>query len=181
VNVAGVIVIIGAVAGIATLGWFFFAPRRARQARLEGGVQRIEVTVRGGYSPDVIAVRAGVPVELVFDRQESGDCTSKVVFPDLQVSAALPAFQSTTVRLGPQPPGQLDFACGMNMSSRDHHTSTAPTFTDPVCGMQISPQAASASRRKGQQTFYFCSPGCAEAFDAAEQTTQPTHRGKVSR
>jgi Cu+-exporting ATPase len=27
------------------------APRRAGAARLEGGVQRVEVTVRGGYLP----------------------------------------------------------------------------------------------------------------------------------
>ena len=109
------VVIVGAVIAIAALGWFFFAPRRARRAGLENGVQRIEVRVRGGYSPDVIAVRAGIPVELVFDRQESGDCTSRVVFPSLQASAALPAFERTMVRLGPQQPGQVDFACGMNM------------------------------------------------------------------
>ena len=58
---------------------------------LAGGVQRLEVTVKGGYSPEVIRVRQGVPVELTFDRQESGDCTSRVVFPDFRVSAALPA------------------------------------------------------------------------------------------
>src|SRR5438552_2040604 len=83
---------------IARLGWFFFAPRRARTAELAGGVQRITVTVRGGYSPDVIRARPGVPLEVVFDRQESGDCTSRVVFPDLAVSASLPAFERTTVQ-----------------------------------------------------------------------------------
>jgi Cu+-exporting ATPase len=61
----------------------FFGPRRARPAQLEGGVQRAAVTVKGGYSPDVITARQGVPLEMVFDRQESGDCTSRVVFPDL--------------------------------------------------------------------------------------------------
>ena len=42
---------------------------------LADGVQRLDVTVKGGYSPEVIRVRQGVPVELTFDRQESGDCT----------------------------------------------------------------------------------------------------------
>jgi Cu+-exporting ATPase len=56
-----------------------------------------------------------VPLEVVFDRQESGDCTSRVVFPDLALSAALPAFQSTTVRLDPATAGSFGFACGMNM------------------------------------------------------------------
>lgn len=76
-----------AVVLIAGLGWFFFGPHRARSARLEGGVQRVEVTVRGGYSPDVIRIRQGIPLELVFDRQESGECTNRVVFPDLRVSS----------------------------------------------------------------------------------------------
>src|SRR6266700_134752 len=114
-NVADIAVVIAAAAALAGLGWFFFAPRRARTAELAGGVQRITVTVRGGYSPDVIRARQGVPLEVVFDRQESGDCTSRVVFPDLAVSAALPAFERTTVRLDPATAGSFGFACGLNM------------------------------------------------------------------
>jgi Cu+-exporting ATPase len=114
-NVADLVVLIAAAAAIAGLGWFFFAPRRARAAELSGGVQRVTVTVRGGYSPDVIRARRGVPLEVVFERQESGDCTSRVVFPDLAVSASLPAFGRTTVRLDPARAGEFGFACGMNM------------------------------------------------------------------
>ncbi|MFF1298418.1 MULTISPECIES: heavy metal translocating P-type ATPase [unclassified Streptomyces] len=110
-----VAVVVLAAALIAGMGWFFFGPRKARTARLEGGVQRVEVTVRGGYSPDVIRVRQGIPVELVFDRQESGECTSRVVFPDLRVSAGLPAYARTTVRVDPAEAGSFGFACGMNM------------------------------------------------------------------
>src|SRR5215468_8876181 len=112
---ADVAVISVAVLALAGLGWFFFGPRRARSAQLGGGMQRAVVKVRGGYSPEVIRLRQGVPAELVFDRQESGDCTSRVVFPDLAVSAALPAFQRTTVRLAPASAGTFGFACGMNM------------------------------------------------------------------
>src|SRR5215510_9614401 len=114
-SIAGILVVAAAAAALAGLGWFFFAPRRARAAELAGGVQRITVTVRGGYSPDVIRARQGVPLEVVFDRQESGDCTSRVVFPDLAVSASLPAFEPTTVRLAPAAAGTFGFACGMNM------------------------------------------------------------------
>jgi len=114
-NVGDIIVVVTAVAALAGLGWFFFGPRKARTAELAGGVQRAAVTVRGGYSPEVLRVRQGVPVELVFDRQESGDCTSRVVFPDFQLSAALPAYQQTTVRLKPADAGEFGFACGMNM------------------------------------------------------------------
>ncbi|MFD0374974.1 heavy metal translocating P-type ATPase [Streptomyces sp. NPDC127112] len=110
-----IVVVVAALALITGLGWFFFGPRRAGSARLEGGVQRVEVTVRGGYSPNMIRVRQGTPLELVFDRQESGECTSRVVFPDLRVSAGLPAHTRTTVRLTPDRPGTFGFACGMNM------------------------------------------------------------------
>src|SRR5512135_2341695 len=114
-NVAGISVLLTAAAAIGGLAWFFFGPRRARAAQMDGGVQRAVVTVKGGYSPDVIRLRQGVPAQLVFDRQESGDCTSRVVFPDFMVSAALPAYQRTMVRLTPASAGTFGFACGMNM------------------------------------------------------------------
>jgi P-type Cu+ transporter len=95
--------------------WFFFGPKRAQRAELRGGVQEVEVTVRGGYSPDVIRAERGVPLRLVFDRQEAGDCTSRVLFSDFGVAASLPAFERTTVELVPDKGGEFGFACGMNM------------------------------------------------------------------
>jgi Cu+-exporting ATPase len=114
-STADIMVLIVAVAVVAGLGWYFFGPRRARTAQVADGVQRVEVTVRGGYQPELIRARQNVPLELVFDRQESGDCTSRVVFGDLGVNAALPAFTRTTVRLNPARAGSFGFACGMNM------------------------------------------------------------------
>ncbi len=100
----------------AGLGWWFFGPKKTTTSELEGGVQTVHVTVRGGYSPNRISARTGVPLRLVFDRQESGDCTSRVVFPDLGVSAELPAFAQTVVEIVPDAPGVYAFACGMNMN-----------------------------------------------------------------
>ena len=37
--------------------------------------------------------------------------------------------------------------------------------TDPVCGMKVDPENAATSRARGGETYYFCSTGCAEAFD----------------
>lgn len=36
---------------------------------------------------------------------------------------------------------------------------------DPVCGMTIDSQNASASADYQGQTYYFCSPGCKKAFE----------------
>src|SRR5581483_8712634 len=58
---------------------------------------------------------AGVPLQITFDRQESGDCTSRVVFPDLGVTRALQAFEQTVVELTPDRSGEFGFSCAMNM------------------------------------------------------------------
>ncbi len=46
-----------------------------------------------------------------------------------------------------------------------HHQHDA-TAVDPICGMTVDPKSAAASREHDGMTFYFCSPGCAAAFDA---------------
>lgn len=114
-GVAEVGVIAAAVAVGAFLWWFFFGPRTARRAQLLGGVQDVEITVKGGYSPDVIRVTEGIPLRLRFDRQEAGDCTSRVVFPDFAASKSLPAFGTATLEFTPDQVGEFGFACGMNM------------------------------------------------------------------
>ena len=114
-SLADITVLVASVLAIAALGWFFFAPRKGHTAQLTGGVQKITVTVKGGYSPDLIHVRRGVPLEIEFDRQESGECTNRVVFADLGVNAGLPAYTKTIVLLRPERAGTFGFACGMNM------------------------------------------------------------------
>jgi YHS domain-containing protein len=54
---------------------------------------------------------------------------------------------------------------------------------DPVCGMQIDPEKAAAMRVHMGLTFHFCSPGCAQAFDAdphrftgMQQSGSPSNR-----
>jgi Cu+-exporting ATPase len=114
-GIAEIGVLAGSVALIAVLVWFFFGPKQVRLAEVRGGVQEVVITVRGGYAPDLIRVRQGMPVRLVFDRRESGECTSRVVFPDFGVSKSLPAFGKATVELTPERAGVFGFACGMNM------------------------------------------------------------------
>jgi Cu+-exporting ATPase len=105
----------GGILLIGALAWFFFGPRRAARASVEDGVQRVEVMVKGGYAPNIIRVREGIPLRLVFDRQESGECTSEVVFPDFRLRRSLPAFTRTAVEVMPKQSGEFGFSCGMNM------------------------------------------------------------------
>jgi P-type Cu+ transporter len=114
-NLADLVVVAGALVLTAALGWFFFGPKKARSAELVGKVQEVKVTVKGGYWPDLVRVRQGVPLRIVFDRQESGECTSRVVFPDFGLNQSLPAHAQTSVELLPDRAGEFGFACGMNM------------------------------------------------------------------
>jgi P-type Cu+ transporter len=131
-----VIVVIGAVVLTALLAWYFFAPRASKRAALDGDLQVQTIIVRGGYSPSVVEVVQGVPTRLLFDRQETGDCSSHVVFPDFKVNQALPAFATTAVEFTPDTVGNFGFACGMNMLhgtvkvvARDQAVESASTAT----------------------------------------------------
>jgi Cu+-exporting ATPase len=38
-------------------------------------------------------------------------------------------------------------------------------LTDPVCGMDVTPETAAGKSEYRDQTYYFCSPGCKRSFD----------------
>ena len=110
-----VIVVVAAAVLTGLLAWYFFAPRASKRAVVNGDVQVQTITVRGGYSPSVVEVVQGVRTRLLFDRQETGDCSSRVVFPDFKVNQGLPAYATTAVEFVPEKVGDFGFACGMNM------------------------------------------------------------------
>ncbi|MDX6696533.1 MAG: hypothetical protein QOF02_4136 [Blastocatellia bacterium] len=111
-----IFVVTGAAAAICFVLWHFFGEREQVSAGLsEGGVQEIKITVKGGYSPDVVVVRAGVPVRLNFYRDETASCSEEVIFGDLHIARHLPAYQTTAIEFTPESAGEFTFTCGMNM------------------------------------------------------------------
>ena len=96
--------------------FFFFAPHRVATAvSTSAGVQQVDIIVKGGYSPDVIEVERGKPVQLNFYRDEENSCSEELLFPDFSIHRDLPAFRTTAVELLPQEAGQFEFTCGMHM------------------------------------------------------------------
>ena len=91
------IAFIAAIAVTAGIIWFFFAPRKAYRARIDGDMQEAVIEVKGGYSPSIIEAESGMPLRLVFDRKEDGECSSHVVFSDFGIDRLLPAFRTTTL------------------------------------------------------------------------------------
>jgi plastocyanin domain-containing protein len=109
-------VIIGGVALIALILWYFFGEREQIAAGVnETGVQEIKITVKGGYSPDVIVVKEKVPVRLDFYRDETASCSEEVIFGDFGIARHLPAFKTTPIEFTPDKAGEFTFTCGMNM------------------------------------------------------------------
>jgi len=106
----------GAVAIVWVLWYFLVSRGRATLATAGAqGLQEVRVIVKGGYTPDTIVVQAGKPVRLQFYRDETADCSERVVFERFGIDQQLPAFQTTAIEFTPEQPGEYPFRCGMNM------------------------------------------------------------------
>lgn len=92
--------------------WYFLAPPRREAPPRAAGVQEIHVRVRQGFEPDVIPVEVGLPVRLVFHRDETAECTGELIFETLDLRYALPAFTPTVVEFTPSVAGDYPFRCG---------------------------------------------------------------------
>jgi plastocyanin domain-containing protein len=105
--------------GLALIGtemwWFLFSKTKAEKATSHQGIQELEITVDGGYSPERIVVQVGQPVRLNFLRKDPSSCLEKVLLPDFHKAVDLQLNQTTTLEVIPEKPGEYTFHCGMNM------------------------------------------------------------------
>jgi Cu+-exporting ATPase len=113
-RIAAIVVGLGV---IAFLRQFFFgkSDRPGVRAASTASGSEATIVVAGGYDPDVVVAKQGVPLTLIFDRRESNPCTDEIVIPDFGIRQALPAFAETRVRIVPPVTGDFPFTCGMNM------------------------------------------------------------------
>ena len=102
---------------LAFVGWFFFlAPHRVATAvSSSAGVQQVDILVKGGYSPNVIEVEQGKPVQLNFYRDEEGTCSEELLLPDFNIRRDLAPFKTTAIEFLPKQAGTFEFTCGMHM------------------------------------------------------------------
>lgn len=87
-------------------------PARARLDP-DGRHQVVEVAVRGGYRPGAIVARAGVPLRILFRRDDDDACSERVVFSAPRLDRRLAPNGVTAIDLPAQPPGEIRFTCGM--------------------------------------------------------------------
>jgi Cu+-exporting ATPase len=75
--------------------------------------QVIEILVADGYHPDVIEAEAGVPIRVVFRRQDEDPCSDRVVFSSPRIERHLALRSVTVVDLPAVASGDIRFTCGM--------------------------------------------------------------------
>ncbi|EFA23474.1 copper-exporting ATPase [Bifidobacterium gallicum DSM 20093 = LMG 11596] len=130
-------------------------------------MQTAVITVRGGYSPAVLEVQAGRPVQLVFDRQEGGECSSHVVFAEFGMDVTLPANERTIVTLPALSAGEHAYACGMNMLHGMIHAVGDESGTATA-----SPAATTVATPASSQAQSMSSLRLADQLDAEDAARQ---------
>lgn len=85
-------------------------------AKVQGGVQRITVTIENGkYSPASISVLRGIVVRMTFKGGPKMGCGSTVVIKDFSIRQAVKEGESKEVNFRPMKMGVHTFTCPMNM------------------------------------------------------------------
>ena len=88
-------------------------------ARADAGApvdQQVKLRVtRKGFEPAVVTVQAGKPVTLLITRKTDRTCATEFVLKAYKVYRKLPLNKTVMIRFTPTSPGELDYACGMNM------------------------------------------------------------------
>ena len=114
-----VVSLVASAAAILLIVWWFFGKRQSATevATDVDGVQQIEITVDGGYMPQVAQIKSGVPARLIFNRKDPSGCLEEVLLPGFGVSKMLVLGKKNIIDIGPQVPGEYKYTCGMQMFS----------------------------------------------------------------
>lgn len=106
-----ILVLIFSIIGIAFTYWFFLMKKEKEVI----GTDSIDITVEGGYNPEVISIPYGQTTKLNFTRKDSSSCLEEVVLSDFKVRKYLPLNQKITIEVTAQKKGEFGFSCGMGM------------------------------------------------------------------
>lgn len=107
-----------ALAGLAVLAFAPVSALAQTKAPAKGGpttkVQKVTVKVDGTYSPALVNVKAGQPVEITFIKGKNVGCGGTVVFKSLGITKELKG-EKTVVAFTPKKAGSIAFTCPMGM------------------------------------------------------------------
>lgn len=107
-----ILVEIFSIIGIAFTYWFFLMKTEQEVAVTSDS---IDITVEGGYQPEVISMPKDKTTKLNFLRKDPSNCLEEVVLGDFKVKKYLPLNEKVTIPITPQKAGEFVYSCGMNM------------------------------------------------------------------
>ena len=107
-----ILVTIFSLVGIAFTYWFFLMKK---EQVVEVTSDSVDITVSGGYQPEVISIPKGKTTTVNFFRKDQSSCLEEVVLSDFKVRKYLPLNKKISIELTPQKTGEFVFTCGMNM------------------------------------------------------------------
>ena len=107
------LVAIFGVIGVVFTYWFFLMKKEGEVVVVK--TNSINITVDGGYSPNVISISKGKTTTLNFIRKDPSSCLEEVVLGDFKIRKFLPLNKKVAIEITPQKEGEYNYACGMNM------------------------------------------------------------------
>ena len=116
-------VIISIVFSVLLVGWAFWLSARSSgggggsaTATIVGGVQYVDITAKGGYSPRVIEAKAGMPTILRMKTSGTFDCSASLVIPKLSYQKFLQPSGTEEINIpSEQAQGTMQGLCSMGM------------------------------------------------------------------
>ncbi len=99
--------------GIVWTYWFFLMKKEETAVMVSN--HSVDITVAGGYSPNVISIPKGKPTTINFTRKDPSSCLEEVVLGDFKIRKYLPLNQKVSITITPQKTGEFGYTCGMNM------------------------------------------------------------------
>ena len=89
-----------------------------KNVSVENGVQIVEISAKGGYSPRKSVAKAGMPTILRINTKGTFDCSASLVIPSINYQENLPMSGITDVKLPLQTAGEtIQGFCSMGMYS----------------------------------------------------------------
>ncbi len=101
------------IGGIGFTYWFFLMKKD--DATVVVMANSVDITVEGGYSPNVISIPKGKTTTINFIRHDQSSCLEEVVLPEFKIRRHLPLNKTTSIQITPKKNGTYEMSCGMNM------------------------------------------------------------------
>ena len=92
--------------GLSIFIYYFFLMRKGKEVK---AVSSIDITVEGGYNPEIIQVPVGKETTLNFIRKDSNSCLEEVVLSDFGIRKFLTLDKKVEIKVNPQKAGEYPF------------------------------------------------------------------------